>query len=64
MKILETLLLLVSIILEKNAAEETTLLLKEGWRDHNARFSLLTLSSIIYKVNYDYQCMEIKFNKK
>ena len=64
MKILETLLLLVSIILEKNAAEETTLLLKEGWRDHNARFLLLTLSSIIYKVNYDYQCMEIKFNKK
>lgn len=64
MKILETLLLLVSIILKKNAAEETTLLLKEGWRDHNARFSLLTLSSIIYKVNYDYQCMEIKFNKK
>lgn len=64
MKILETLLLLVSIILEKNVAEETTLLLKEGWRDHNARFSLLTLSSIIYKVNYDYQCMEIKFNKK
>ena len=63
MKILETLLLLVSIILEKNAAEETTLLLKEGWRDHNARFLLLTLSSIIYKVNYDYQCMEIKFNK-
>lgn len=64
MKILETLLLLVSIILKKNAAEETTLLLKEGWGDHNARFSLLTLSSIIYKVNYDYQCMEIKFNKK
>ena len=64
MKILETLLLLVSIILEKNAAEETTLLLKEAWRDHNARFLLLTLSSIIYKVNYDYQCMEIKFNKK
>lgn len=59
MKILETLLLLVSIILEKNAAEETTLLLKEGWRDHNARFLLLTLSSIIYKVNYDYQRMEI-----
>ena len=64
MKILETLLLLVSIILEKNAAEETMLLLKESWRDHNARFLLLTLSSIIYKVNYDYQCMEIKFNKK
>lgn len=64
MKILETLLLLVSIILKKNAAEETTLLLKEGWRDHNARFLLLTLSSIIYNVNYDYQCMEIKFNKK
>lgn len=64
MKILETLQLLVSIILEKNAAEETTLLLKEGWRDHNARFLLLTLSSIIYKVNYDYQRMEIKFNKK
>lgn len=64
MKILETLLLLVSIILENNAAEETTLLLKEGWRDHSARFLLLTLSSIIYKVNYDYQCMEIKFNKK
>lgn len=64
MKILETLLLLVSIILEKNVAEETTLLLKEGWRDHNARFLLLTLRSIIYNVNYDYQCMEIKFNKK
>ena len=64
MKILETLLLLVSIILEKNAAEETMLLLKESWRDHNARFLLLTLSSIIYKVNYDYQRMEIKFNKK
>lgn len=64
MKIPETLLLLVSIIFEKNAAEETTLLLKESWRDHNARFLLLILSSIIYKVNYDYQLMKIQFNKK
>lgn len=48
MKIPETLLLLVSIIFEKNAAEETTLLLKESWRDHIARFLLLILSSIIY----------------
>lgn len=64
MKIPETLLLLVSIIFEKNAAEETTLLLKESWRDHIARFLLLILSSIIYKVNYDYQLMKIQFNKK
>ena len=64
MKIPETLLLLVSIIFEKNAAEETTLLLKESWRDHNARFLLLILSSFIYKVNYDYQLMKIQFNKK
>ena len=64
MKIPETLLLLVSIIFEKNAAEETTLLLKESWRDHNARFLLSILSSIIYKVNYDYQLMKIQFNKK
>lgn len=54
MKILEIFLLLVLIILKKNVVEEIMLLLKEGWRDYNVRFLLLILSSIIYKVNYDY----------
>lgn len=54
MKILEIFLLLVLIIFEKNVVEEIMLLLKESWRDYNVRFLLLILSSIIYKVNYDY----------